>query len=156
MASTPQQEPAAGDLPRMPHVAPATDLPPTIESLSGFFWVNAVLHIPTGEFGSGWASETFGAEWQETMPFLKAAITRKIRFSKTNGQRWLVIVDYDKSEFKRDTQYLYDRIEDRDYLKKFLQPELPVAPVTVATPSNDTATLAVKGTPGSTTQPRRY
>ena len=71
-----QQETAADDLPRMPHVARAADLPPTIESLSGFPWVDAVLHIPTGEFGSAWASETFGTEWQETMPFLKAVVTK--------------------------------------------------------------------------------
>ena len=63
MASPKQQKTAADDLPWMPHIAPAVDLPPTLESISGFSWVDAVLHIPTGKFGSAWAIETFGTEW---------------------------------------------------------------------------------------------
>ena len=64
-----------------------------------------------------------------------------------------VVVEYDKSEIKRDAQYLYDRIEDREYLKDFLQPKLPVAADAVAAPSNDTAAPAVEGAPTSPTQP---
>ena len=89
MASPTQQETPADDLPRMPHVDPAVDLPPSIEQLNGFPWVDAQLQIPTGEFGVGWAEATFGAQWQETMPFLVAVVTKKCRHSKINGQRWV-------------------------------------------------------------------
>ena len=76
MASPTEQETLADDLPRMPHVQPAVDMPPTIEVLSGFPWVDAQLQIPTGEFGSDWAKETFGAGWQLERPFLKAVVTK--------------------------------------------------------------------------------
>ena len=153
MASPTQQETPADDLPRMPHVDPAVDLPPSIEQLNRFPWVDAQLQIPTGEFGVGWAEATFGAQWQETIPFLVAVVTKKIRRSKINGQRWVVVVKYDKSEIKRGAQYLYDRIEDREYLKDILQPKLPVATDAVAASSEDTAAPAVGGAPTSPPQP---
>ena len=137
MASSTQPTTPADDLPRMPGVA--LDLPPTIEELTRFPWLDAVLQIPTQEFGLNWATQTFGEDWQTSMPFLRAVVTKKMRQSKTKVQRWVVVVDYDKSQIKRDAQYLYDRIEDQDYLKDFLQPKLPVAPAVVAPPPEDSA-----------------
>ena len=61
------------------------------------------------------------------MPFLRAVVTKRMWQSKSKAQRWVVVVDYDKSQIKREAQYLYDRIEDREYLKFFLQPKLPLA-----------------------------
>ena len=153
MASPTQQETAADDLPYNAYDVPAVDLPPSIEQLNGFPWVDAQLQIPTGEFGLGWAEATFGAQWQETMPFLVAVVTKKCRRSKINGQRWTILVDYDSSEIKRDAQYMYDRLEDREYLKDFLQPKLPLAADAVAAPSNDTAAPAVEGAPTSPALP---
>ena len=128
-------------------------MPPTIEVLSGFPWVDAQLQIPTGEFGSDCAKETFGAGWQLERPFLKAVVTKKCRNSKTNGQRWTIVVEYDSSEIKRDAQYMYDCLEDRDYLKDFLQPKLPVAADVVAAPSNDTVAPAVEDSPVPSKKP---
>ena len=48
---------------------------------------------------------------------------------------------------------MYDRIEDQEYLKKFLQPQLPFATDVVAAPSNVTAAPAVGGATASTSQP---
>jgi hypothetical protein len=129
----------------MPRVEQAVDLPPSINSLSRFPWVDAVLQIPTQEFGLNWAVQTFGEDWQTSMPFLRAVVKKKMRHSKINGQHWVVIVEYDKTELKRDAQYLYDRIEDQDYLEDFLQPKLPVAPAVVAAPPEDAAVLVGAG-----------
>ena len=153
MASTPQQETAACDLPRMPHVTPAVNLPPSTESLNRFAWVNAVLQIPTQEFGIPWATETFGPEWQTTRPFLRAVVKKKMRLSKINGQRWVVMVEYDDSELKQGVQYLHDRIEDQGYLKDLLDPKLPVSPAEVTSPPEDAAVPADAGDAEQSVQP---
>ena len=62
--------------------------------------------------------------------------------SKTNDQRWVVLVEYDKSEIKQDAQYLYDRIEDQAYLKNVLDRELPLATEVVAAHPKDAAAPA--------------
>ena len=139
MASSSEPTTPAGDLPYDAYAVPAADLPPTIEQLVGFPWVDAVLHIPTQEFGSKWAAQTFGEDWQTTKPFLRAVVKKKMRHSKTKPQRWVVFVDYDKTELKRDAQYLYDRIEDQEYLKDLLHPTVPLAPAVVAAPPEDAA-----------------
>ena len=95
MASSPQPTTPAGDLPYNAYAVPAVDLPPTIEELIGFPWVDAVLQIPTQEFGLNWATQTFGEDWQTVMPFLRAVVTKRMRESKSKPQRWVVVVDYD-------------------------------------------------------------
>ena len=150
MASPPQPTTPAGDVPYDAYAVPAVDLPPTIEELIGFPWVDAVLQIPTQEFGLSWATETFGEDWQTAMPFLRAVVKKKMRQSKTKPQRWVVFVEYDESQIKREAQYLYERLEDKEYLKDFLKPKLPVAPPVVATSSEDSA---VPGDAGDAEQP---
>ena len=153
MASSPQPTTPAGDLPHNAYAVPAVDLPPTIEELIGFPWVDAVLQIPTQKFGLNWATQTFGEVWQTVMPFLRAVVTKRMRKSKSKPQRWVMVVDYDKSQIKREAQYLYDRFEDKDYLKDFLKPKLPVAPPVVAPSSEDSAVPGDAGDKDATVQP---
>ena len=153
MASSSQPTTPAGDLPYDAYAVPAVDLPPTIEQLIGFPWVDAVLQIPTQEFGSKWAAQTFGEDWQTTMPFLRAVVKKKMRQSKTKPQRWVVFVEYDNSQIKREVQYLYDRLADKEYLKDFLKPKLPVAPAEVAGPPEDAAVPVDAGDADQPVQP---
>ena len=115
--------------------------------------MDAQLQIPTGEFRVDWAKQTFGAQWQEKMPFLEAVVTKRLMNSKAHGQRWVVVVEYESSEIKQDAQYTYDCLEDRDYLKDFLQPKLPVAADVVAASSNGTAAPSVEDSPGPSKKP---
>ena len=107
-------------------------MPPTLESLSSFPWTNAVLQIPTQEFGILWATETLGPDWQIKMPFLRAVVKRKMWLIKMNGQQWIIAVECDNTELKWDAKYLYDRIKDQAYLQELQEPKLPVSPAAVA------------------------
>ena len=80
MASSTQQPTPADDLPRMHDVETAVDMPPSMESLSRFPWVNAVLQISTQEFGLNWARQTFGEDWQTSRPFLQAVVEKNAAF----------------------------------------------------------------------------
>ena len=54
-------------------------------------------------------------------PFLKALVLRKVRKSKNKEQTRELIVAYDKSKYKKNAQYLYDRAKDPEAVKEQLK-----------------------------------
>ena len=127
MASASDAAPAESALPAMPQVPPMLNFVPSADDLVAYEWKGVDLSIPTSEFGEAWAHNMFGKHWKQTNAFLTARVLRKVRRSKNKEQTWELIVNYDKSKYKKNAQYLYDRAKDPEAIKEQLKSQAAAA-----------------------------